>query len=499
MRVNHTGNRGAFCHENGNTSTKADPARTGVAGDSGDFRFHYRTGFFAYRLRHHLRDPIGSGRSRRGDDRHRSPSFAGAAVKYTSNTFTTATAASFSITFTLPTGVTFANNPSATGDGTVFAAALSEVSGGIGDNFITFTGTANIATALQGTVSLGAFNVAGATALQSPNTTSFSATASVSSTIGALNDTGVKAQLASSASEIEVATAPTVMGSAQVIDVAAPSLGMQWKQFGADTLTADDGAVVLVAPPGLAAANDTTQNVPPTTGTIALTGVSWGGVSTPSLLPGATTQPGTGTSSGCPATLPAGTVTGTIAGDVITFPNVVPPAVGAFETFYEVCLGVTGKSLIASNVTTSAAVTSPTGVTTVAGGTLTGLNSYNYNGSVQQILYSFVQPPYSAYIRITNNTEGTATVVTSVQPETGTSGTTTTSVPGNSNVLIPAGTLISGSGVSLNSTGRVSMLFLTPGTPCTNNGLGQSCSVSVSQFLVNPTGEVTPGGSGAAP
>jgi hypothetical protein len=426
-------------------------------------------------------------------------SFAGVPVTYTSNSYTSATSAAFSITFTLPTGVTFTNNPSATGDGTVFASTLLQVSGGVGDNFITFTGTANPEAALSfGTVSLGAFNLAGATALASTNTTTFVITASVSSTISALNDAGTKGQLATSESATQVTTTDS-LGLAQVIDVTSPSLGDQWKQYGADTLVADDGAVVIASFGGLAEASDAAEFIPASSGTVTLTGLSWGGVSTPFLLTGAFPQPGTTTTSGCPTTPPSGAVTGTVSGVVITFANVTLPPVASFD-FFEVCLGVTGKALIAANLTTTAAMTSPAGVTTFAGVPALPLNPYTYNGAVQQVLYSGTFPPYTAYERINNNTGTSADVITVVQPDSGTAaGTTTTTVAANSNVLVAASTLISNSGVTLDSTGRASMLFLTPGTPCTNNTAGQSCPVSVSQLLVNPDGDVAPLGSGSAP
>jgi hypothetical protein len=419
----------------------------------------------------------------------------GVPVKYTSNTFTAAAPASYTITFTLPSGVNFANNPSATGDGTNFAATLSQVSGGVGNNFISFTGTANAVAAVTGTVTLGSFNVTGATALATTNTTNFQMTASVSSTIAALNDTGSKGQLAASASVVQFTTFPSA-SLPLVIDITPGNLGAKFLQSATNSTVGDQGDAVIVVF-SLANAADTATCTPPSTANLVLTG-SWGGISSPFLLAGAAAP-----ATSCPATAPAGAVTGTVTGSTITFPNVVLPTLaGPTVQNYEVCLasGVTpGRGVIASNVTTTVSL-SATGATLVVGGTATGLDGYTYNGSVQQLLYSGVFPPYQAFVRVTNNTGSTANPTVVVQPDTGTSGLNTAiSVPGNTNQLIAASSIVSGSGVTLDSTGRVSMLFLTPGAACANNGGGQACAVSVSGMLVNPNGVVVPLGSGAAP
>jgi hypothetical protein len=169
----------------------------------------------------------------------------GVPVKYTSNTFTAAAPASYTITFTLPSGVNFANNPSATGDGTNFAATLSQVSGGVGNNFISFTGTANAVAAVTGTVTLGSFNVTGATALATTNTTNFQMTASVSSTIAALNDTGSKGQLAASASVVQFTTFPSA-SLPLVIDITPGNLGAKFLQNATNSTVGDQGDAVIV-------------------------------------------------------------------------------------------------------------------------------------------------------------------------------------------------------------------------------------------------------------
>ena len=89
---------------------------------------------------------------------------------------------------------------------------------------------------------------------------------------------------------------------------------------------------------------------------------------------------------------------------------------------------------------TTASISVPGAVLT-AGGTATGLDAYNYNGSVQQLLYTGnFGGGYSAYVWITNNTGATAKPVVLVIPDNGTTGLNNTiSVNPNVNALIVPG------------------------------------------------------------
>jgi hypothetical protein len=191
-----------------------------------------------------------------------------------------------------------------------------------------------------------------------------------------------------------------------------------------------------------------------------------------------------------------------VTGATITFTGIaVPSTLSAVNpNIGELCLTASGTGVIGANGTAPPyAIKTAIVTTTQQSPAVFGLLTYTYNGSVQQVLYTGTFPPYTGFIRITNNTSSAATVVVSVQVETGATGSTTTPVPANNNVLVPASTLITASGVALDPTGRASMVFLTPGTACLNNAGGLTCPVSVSQLLVNPDGTVTQLGSGAAP
>jgi hypothetical protein len=411
----------------------------------------------------------------------------------------------FTVTFTLPTGVTFTTTPAATGLGTFGACLLS--GGGAGSQSATYNcpAAAGPQAAGSGAIALGLFTITGATALAVPGQ-AFSIRGTGSSVpIAGLNET-TSLQLANAVSALQINSGGSI-GPAQVIDVAAPApLGQEWKQFGVDSLVADDGVVFISTPGNLAQASDT--NAGPysvgSTATITLTGQNWGGVTSAFLLAGAGAQPGAFTTSGCPASPPGSAITASPVGNLITFANAVLPALPSTTSNYEVCLVNSNKGLIAPNLLTSVAVPTTPGFTPTVGGTLNGLNAYNYNGEVQQVLYTGRFAAYPTYIRIVNATPNTATVATVVTPDNnngspGVPGSTTTTVAGSSNILIPATTLITNAGVALDATNRVSMLFLTLGAPCANNAGGVACGVSVSQFMVNPNGDVVFVGSGATP
>jgi hypothetical protein len=425
---------------------------------------------------------------------------AGIPIVYLSNGCATAAATTISVTFTLPSGVTYTSNPAAVGAGT-FAAAMAQVSGGIGNSFITFTGSAACAAVgATGTVTLGAFNLTGAVQLVVPNTTNFQHTVSLSSPDTGLSAPSTKGQIASSAAPIQLATFASTVAPL-VIDIAAPSLGSQFIQGGgADTAVGDQGAVVFIITATQNAA-DTAAFTPASTANVLLTG-NWGGISKPFLLASAGAQ-----ATSCPAVAPGTAVVGTVAGNTITFPNATLPTAGA--GFLEVCLnsGVTaGKGIIAGNILTAVSTNLPASAVAVFPGfTLTALDAYNYNGAVDQILYSgdFSKTTASGYLfflRITNNTGNSVSPAVLVQPDTGTAGLNTSiTVPANNNVLLPATSVISGSGITLDATGRVSFLVLTPGAACINNAAGAACPVSVNAFLVNPNQTIVFAGSGASP
>lgn len=434
------------------------------------------------------------------------PDFAGTPTSYTSNFFT-GDGSTVTLTFSLPATATTIPGLTATG---CFASPLTTSSAPT--NTLVVTVTAVPACTGFGTLTLGRFTMSGATALGSPNTSNFKIKVAVSDpSIPAVNDNNAT-QLASSNSGLLIDTYSSNPPTQQ-IDTAA--FGKQWIQLGADTLVADDGAVELIAPGGLVNASDTAAFSAPSLGSIVLTGQSWGGITNAVLLAPSPSQPGSATTSAC-GTTPSGT-TGTVSGNTITFNNVPFPASGApTESYYEVCLGVSGNDLIAANLLTVASVPSSTlpGVTLESPfDSASDLNKYTYNGGVQTILYSLgnVGAAYQAYFQFVNYGSSPVTINAAVQDDTapgsgsGTgTGTVISSLAPNSSQLVTAQDVLKALGVTASATGRFSATFFAVGeAPCSPGanlaGFGV-CQVGISQLLRDPaSGIVVPLGSGMAP
>jgi hypothetical protein len=414
---------------------------------------------------------------------------------------------STNITLTLPAGFTFTNAPtvSCAPGSTTTTCSVTGTGSPVGSS--TFTFTVNYIATGAGTSSAlfigvpgAAFNFSNATALQAP-TAALLLNAS-STDPNWVVASGANTPFAASASALNfVTSAPaTPLFGVMVIDVGTTGLGKQFIQGASsnpDTLLADIGGLTLgtsgTSPTD--ATGVTAFSFGGAPATITLAGV-FNGIASAYLAPQNLTSPVTT----CAATAPAGSFPGTVAATTIIVPNVpiIGPGPGVVQ---EICLTASGTSLIGPNLLPPAATASVGSFADQTAPAPTLLDIWNYNGSVQQILYSGSFTGYPLFERITNNTNQPVTTVVAVQPDTGAGGVATlTALPGNSNVLVPVTTgIIVPSGVTLDTTGRANLLFLTKGAICVNNAGGPTCEVSVSQFWVNPGGVITLVGDGATP
>lgn len=402
------------------------------------------------------------------------------------NTFATCPAGgTVTYQFTLPSGVTFTTNPTATASGGAFTGiALTASAGGAPTGNISFTAACAAAGgAGPGTITLSQFSVAGATALQSNTLSSTATTAATGSSNGfaisaqitsLTGATGVavgdKAStgLANAANGLTYASAGAAIG-APVIDSTSPSLARQFQQpLGSpDTLIADLGNVTVSTTPGLINANGLAFTFGGTPATITVTG-NFLGITSAYLQKGGTTVCGATTAT--PSTAIPGVIT---TASTITF-SADPTDTGA----QEVCLVANGTSLLSASGTlgTTAKVGSNASVIIAA----SALSAYTYTGAAPfQITYTGGNGSYLNFIRVVNNNTSAANVFAIVQADGGAIGTATveTALAANSNDLVPASTIVSNAGVNPGASGRVSMILVSSST-----------NVAFANLLLNPNG-----------
>jgi hypothetical protein len=360
------------------------------------------------------------------------------------------------------------------------------------------------------TVSLNSLTVTGATALETigPGLTTITYKAQMTSDVPGIFpvDPGpLTAAFANSFSGLFfISLAPATPGAAPlVIDVGSAGLGKKFKQFGADSVVADLGDLIVLGIVGLVQQDGVS---PFTIGvgqiTITLTG-NFNNIASASLTP-FTGAPPTGSPCGTSGTLP-GTAATSVTPTTITFTGVSLGVPLGVSIFTELCLAANGTGVIGPNPpgataeTVTATVSSTPPTTQKDPGA--ALLPYTYNGSVQQLLYVTDNPAYPFFVRIVNNGAATASVIAVIQPEGGSPASAApVSVPGNNNVLIPFQTLATSAGLTFGPGNfRSSALFLTPGVACLNNAAGAICPVSVSGLIGEPSGNVNMMGSGAAP
>lgn len=367
------------------------------------------------------------------------------------------------VTFTLPAGVTFATTPTATGTGG-FPASPVVGGGGAGSNFVTY----NVATtAAAGTITLGAFQVTGATGLATAGT-NLAMTAQASGfTTAANNDTAARSTTATStvmaASNSQLGA--TVVGTAATIDVNSPANGMLYLA-GGNTITRS-GYVGTVNAVNNAYLNSTATAPYAFTSTTASVAISadYSGISSVyAVTPAAA----------CAATAPAGAKIATIAGSTATIAGLAP------NTVYGVCFINTGANLMSSSANMTVTATQDSSSKTAAA----NLGAISYNGSAATLNYvvGSVSGGYTNYIRVTNPdaTARRLMVVVTKDDGTTTSGTLDTGLAAGNNKLYTVADINAATGSTLTSaTDRARVTILSP-----------SGTTTVDNLMFNPNGTV---------
>jgi len=395
-----------------------------------------------------------------------------------------------SVTFTLPTGVTFAVTPTVsctTSGAPATCTGATVTAGGINTNSVTVSFTYQTTAAAQTvTVQLnGGFSLSDQ-ALASPT-----AAQKVTITSGDPNftPTAGTSQFASSSSALTFATGGSGAGPI-AIDVGPSGLAKKFLQPSTtptDITLVDIGNLQVGSTPVTPtfAANGTTPFAFTTPATLVVTG-NFANIAGAYLAPAGTAT--------CATPAPAGAVSATLTGSSLTFANIPIPAAAVNQ---EVCLSANGTGVIGANPngfgssatvgTSSAAVAAP-GL----------LSTYTFNGAAQQLVFSgfLGTNAYTFSVRIVNNGATAVPVIAVVQGDNGvTASTSLGSVAAGANEFLSADGIVDAAGV----VGPASMLILAPGAACVNNQNGPACPVTIAGYLTNPNGEVVQMGSGDSP
>lgn len=438
------------------------------------------------------------------------------------NTVASVIGGNFTVTFTLPAGVTPSGAVTASvanvGAGTTCAPQSTLAPSSVSGSAITFTVPTNPAVlgnvctvTLQGSGPGVGLSVTGATALEAFNpgltVITYSARLTANTTAGfPIDGAPLTATFASSFSGLFFTSlAPSTPSAAPlVIDVGSAGLGKKFKQFGADSLVADIGDLIVLGIVGLVEQDGVS---PFTIGvgqiTLTLSG-NFNNIASAFITP-FSGAPSASQPCGSSGTPPGGSAVATsVTPTAISFTGISLGVPLGVNIFGELCLvangtGVIGPNPVGFGETITATVSSTPPTTQKDPGA--ALLPYNYNGSIQQLLYVEDNPVYPFFVRITNNGAATASVIAVIQPDTGgTASTAPIIVGGNSNQLIPFQTLATSAGLVFGpGQFRASALFLSPGAACVNNSLGTVCPVSISGLIGEPSGNVNMMGSGTAP
>jgi hypothetical protein len=310
------------------------------------------------------------------------------------------------------------------------------------------------------------------------------------------------------------------------IDVGTAGLGKKFLQNGADTLTADIGAVRVTSlasdddgcflgaiGPLLCQSDGVTPFVLAAPFTINLPG-NFSNIASAFLTPFVSAPAGSGDSSPTKNNPCSGApgLPGVVTPTGITFPGITIPTPDT-HFWAEVCLVANGTGIIGSNPGGFKATATISAPVTTQKDTTNALLAYTINGAIQQLLYLTANPAYPFFVRQVNNTPAPVTVIAVLQPEAG--GTPSIAVlpslAANSNTLTPFPAIVA-LGVPPLTLGpgnfRTSATFFTVGAPCNNNEAGQfsasggggaNCPVSISGLQGEPTGAVNMLGSGGSP
>jgi len=403
-----------------------------------------------------------------------------AGIQYNAGSFSSSAAGSALITFTLPSGVTFTTTPIATVNGVLTSAVLA--SGGTGFGSVSFTLAYNTVTNGTGSIYLGSFTIAGATALYAPNpggATALSApnginiaeqiTGATNISNGSLNEGPLSLTFARSGSQLLFITQYLPLA---VVDINPSAKGEQFLVGGVDTLAASIGNLQL-GTNAFANATDTGPfHFTGTTTTLTIGPFNLAGIASAYLAPAGTLT--------CAATPPGGSTIGTISSGIITFSGVTAGLTYPGAAAQAVCLIASGTQIIAGYEGDSfhepdVATTASIDTTMQYGGTL---YAATYNGHVRGILYSDSTTVYAASLRISNRNPTAATVTAFVQADGGSTGSATveSALAGKNNDTVSVASIITASGVTLTANSEVSMTVLYP------------FGVGVEQLLRSPNG-----------
>jgi hypothetical protein len=386
-----------------------------------------------------------------------------AGITYSSTAALTADAGL--VTFTLPAGVTFVTTPTATADATGFKTAVLG-GGGAGSNFVTYNVTTGAAV---GTITLGAFQVTGATGLATAGT-NLAMTAQASGfTTAANNDTAARSTsatatvMAASGSQLNAA----VVGAAATIDVTSPANGMLYLA-GGSTITRSGyvGSVNAVNNAYLNSTATAPYAFTSTTASVAISADYSGISSVYAVTPAAA----------CAATAPAGAKIATIAGSTATIAGLTP------NTVYGVCFINTGANLMRRSANMIVTATQDSSSKTAAA----TLGSISYNGGVwdKNYVVGSVSGGYTNYIRVTNPdaTARRLIVVVTKDDGTTTSGTLDAGLAAGNAKLYTVADINAATGSTLTSaTDRARVTILSPST-----------TMMVDNLMFNPNGTVVP-------
>jgi len=406
-----------------------------------------------------------------------------AGITYNAGSFSSSAAGSALITFTLPSGVTFTSTPSATGNG-VFTSTVY-ASGGSGGSTVSFTINYGTVTNSTGSVFLGSFTIAGATALYPPNpggNTALSApnainiteqiTGATNISNGSLNEGPLSITFARSGSQLIFTTQYLPLA---VVDINPSAKGEQFLVGGVDTLAASIGNLQLGTNGFANATNTGPYHFTATTATLTIGPFNLAGIASAYLAPAGVLT--------CAATPPVGSVTGTISNGLLTFTGVTAGLTYPGAAAQAVCLIASGTQIIAGyegdsfhepDIPATAAIDTALQY----GGTL---YSPSYNGHIRNFLFSDTNAVYTASLRITNRNPTAAVVTAFVQTDDGATGfaTVESALAGKTNHTPSVSSVVIASGVTLSTDSELSLTVMCP------------FGVGVEQLLASPDGTLT--------
>ena len=466
------------------------------------------------------------------------------------------TAGSFLITFTMPDGVDFVNQPSAAVSDPIFAGAgtpLCNANNTLAPTgqtkpgqvapgaTVTFTIGINAGAAIgeECRVQLNAMQITGAAQLTSKTTspndnsgTGFVVKEQVSGSSGVTPSfnqaAAVAVGLASSDTQLGFLTTVGKMGGETLaIDIGPAGLGQKFQPNGtgtapcggtngSDQVCGDIGAVEAIANGFLNATATDVFRFSNNSVVVTING-NFSGIAKV-FLAGASNAAGTAKACLATATAEAGqanAIAGTIdpSNAFVTFSGVGPNATtnpfdntpggvgyNGTKIFQEVCLYAAGGTLIGANpngFTSTASIDTGLATASSTADAAKKLLPYTYNGSVQKLLYvpklAALGGSYPTYLRIANNSGADATVIALIQSENG--NTTSTQVVGPG----PNGTVPAKNNILVAISDLISNSGLTlDSTGRASLQILSPVGVDETMFIVNPDGTVTQGGSGCA-